>query len=327
MSDMDKPIQVMEPFKVGFVLVDGFALLSYASAVEPLLAANRIAGRKLYHIRHMPAYGARATSASGAIVAADTYLGEDIDFDLVLVVAGEVSQQQNLRRLEHWLRVLSSRQVLVGGVSSGPLILIRAGVMQGHRLTLHRDLVDEEKTTQWDNVIVEKTLFVHDRGRLSCAGGTAAMDMMQALITEHHGGHFANQVSQCFIPTDGRSIENPQIITLAERYDLTDVSLLKAIQAMENHLDDPLTLTQLSGIVGLSVRQINRLFRQHIGRSTQDFYTALRLEKSLTLLRDSLLSVGNVALATGFASSAHFGRHFRRAYGMSPSQFRSSLAE
>jgi len=155
--------------------------------------------------------------------------------------------------------------------------------MQGHRLTLHRDLVDEEKTTQWDNVIVEKTLFVHDRGRLSCAGGTAAMDMMQALITEHHGGHFANQVSQCFIPTDGRSIENPQIITLAERYDLTDVSLLKAIQAMENHLDDPLTLTQLSGIVGLSVRQINRLFRQHIGRSTQDFYTALRLEKSLTL--------------------------------------------
>lgn len=312
-------------FRVGFVLVDGFALMSYASAMEPLRAANLIAGRTLYDIRHMPAEGARSSSSSGAIVGANTYLGEKVDFDLVLVVAGGDPQVGQVRRLEHWLRVLASRDVLVGGVSAGPLILARAGVMEGHRLTVHWEHAQALLAVS-SNLIVERTLFVRDRGRLTCAGGTAAMDMMHALIAEHHGGRFAQRVSEWFLHTDIRPGENPQVAGLAERYGVADVGVLKALQAMENHMDDPLTLTQISDIVGISVRQVNRLFRQHMGGSTQDFYARLRLEKAQVLLRGSLLSIADVAQATGFANSAHFSRQFRRAYAQSPSQFRAHIS-
>ncbi|MFK7994485.1 MAG: GlxA family transcriptional regulator [Granulosicoccus sp.] len=322
LSNMDIAEKYFPTFRVGFVLVDGFALMSYASAMEPLRAANLIAGRPLYDIRHMPALGARSTSSSGAIVGANTYLGEKIDFDLVLVVAGSDPQLSQVRRLEHWLRVLVSRNVLVGGVSAGPLILARAGVMEGHRLTVHWEHAQALRAVS-SNLIVEKTLFVRDRGRLTCAGGTAAMDMMHALIAGHHGGRFAQSVSDWFLHTDVRPGENPQVAGLAERYGVSDIGVLTALQAMENHLDDPLTLTQISGIVGVSVRQVNRLFRQHLGRSTQDFYARLRLDKAQSLLRGSLLSVTDIAQATGFANTAHFSRQFRRTYGVSPSRYRT----
>ncbi|MFK8081618.1 MAG: GlxA family transcriptional regulator [Granulosicoccus sp.] len=309
-------------FRVGFVLLDGFALMSYASAMEPLRAANLIAGRTIYDIRHMPVVGARSSSSSGAIVGANTYLGENVDFDLVLVVAGSGPQPDQVRRLEHWLRLLASRNVLLGGVSAGPLILARAGVMEGRRMTVHWDHADVLVSVS-PNLIVERSLFVRDRGRLTCAGGTAAMDMMHALIAEQHGGRFAQSVSDWFLHTDVRAGENPQVAGLAERYGVSDIGVLRALKVMENHMSDPLTLAQISDIVGVSVRQINRLFRQHLAASTQEFYARLRLEKAQSLLRGSLLSITDIAQATGFANGAHFSRQFSREFGESPSRYRA----
>lgn len=321
---MDISERDSSPFRVGLVLVDGFALMSYASAMEPLRAANLIARHTLYDIRHMPVMGARSTSSSGAMVGANAYLGENVDFDMILVVAGSGPQIGQVRRLEHWLRVLASRDVLLGGVSAGPLILARAGVMEGHRLTVHWEHAEALYAVS-PNLIIERTLFVRDRRRLTCAGGTAAMDMMHALIAEHHGARFAQSVSDWFLHTDVRSGENPQVAGLVKRHGVADIGVLKALQAMENHMSDPLTLTQISDIVGVSVRQTNRLFRQHMGVSTQDFYTRLRLDKSQGLLRGSLLSITDISQATGFANGAHFSRQFRRAYGQSPSQYRAQL--
>lgn len=298
--------------------------MSYASAMEPLRAANLIAGRELYSVLNIPASGSRSVSSSGAIIGADTYLGENVDFDMVLVVAGSEPQGHRLRRLDHWLRLLASRKVSIGGVSAGPLILARAGIMEGHRLTIHWDHVSQLRDVS-AKLIIEKTLFVRDRGRLTCAGGTAAMDMMHALITEHHGGHFAQRVSDWFIHTDVRPGENPQVAGLAQRHGVGDIGVLKALQAMENHMDDPLTLSQIAEIVGVSVRQINRLFRQHLGASTLEFYSGLRLRKAKGLLRGSLLSVADVAQATGFASNAHLSRQFSKSFGVSPTQYRMRL--
>lgn len=323
LSNMDTCEAQHNPFRVGFVLVDGFALMSYASAMEPLRAANLIAGRMLYDIKHMPVNGARSFSSSGAVVGASTHLGENVNFDFILVVAGSAPRYDDDDRLNHWLRHLASRGVLLGGVSAGPLMLARAGVMDGHRLTVHWEHAQELRAVS-SKLIIERTLFVRDRGRLTCAGGTAAVDMMHALITEHHGGRFAQRVSDWFMHTDIRPGENPQVTGLAKRHGVADDGVLKALAAMENHMDDPLTLTQISDIVGLSVRQINRLFRQHLGISTLDFYNKLRLEKAQFLLRDSLLSISDVSQATGFGSLAHFSRNFSKAFGESPSRYRTS---
>lgn len=307
--------------KIGFVLIDDFALISYAAAVEPLRISNEISGRKLYDIRHMPASGARAVSSSGAIVGADTFLGEEVDFDFVFVVAGSLPPRSTLHRLEHWLRLLASRGLVVGGISAGSMILARAGIMDGHRLTVTQDQVLALSALNGEHLI-ERSVFVRDRMRMSCTNGNSATHMMLSMIAEHQGGQFAQQVSDCFTHTDSGVGALP-VPGLAERYLVADVGVLKALQAMENHLDDPLTLQQLSDIVGLSTRQVNRLFRLHLNTTTQEFYTRIRLDKSQQLLRESLLTIGEVAQITGFGDRSHFGRQFKRTYGMSPSQYRA----
>ena len=319
---MVKKQTIDEGFRIGVVLIDGFALMSYSALVEPLRAANRIAGRSLYHVRHMPAAGARAISSSGAIVGADTFLGEHVDFDLVLVVAGSDFDLGTSQRLEHWLRLLVSRGIMVGGVSAGPLILARAGVMAGYRMTMHWDDVDQLREVS-SSLVVENRLYVRDRGRLTCAGGMAAMDMMLALIAEHHEAQFAQRVSDWFIHSEFRAGDDVQRDGLSARYGVDNVLVIKALQAMENHFDDPLTLTQVADVAGVSSRQINRLFQQHLGTSASAYYQQMRLNKARSLLHNSLLSIGDIAMTTGFGSLANFSKQYRRVFLKSPSQCRS----
>ncbi len=323
LSNMD--IQSTQlPFRVGFVLVDGFPLMSYASAMEPLRASNLLAKRTLYDVRHIPVGGARSSSSSGAVIGANAFLGEQVDFDLVMVVAGGNLTDQQFPRLYTWLRLLAERGVLIGGVSGGPLLLARAGVMEGRRMTVHWDHAQALSAIS-QHLMVERSLYIRDRDRLTCAGGTAPLDMMHALVAEHHGPVFARKISDWFLHTDIRQGEAPQRSGLAERYNVVDPAALKALEAMENHIADPLELSQLATLSGLGVRQLNRVFQRQLGTTPVRFYCQMRLQKAHALLRMTALSVQDVAAATGFASGAHLSRSFKHRHGLSPKQFRDSL--
>ena len=312
------------PFRVGFVLVDGFSLMSYTAAMEPLRAANLLAGKELYSIRHLPVEGARSVSSSGAIIGANAYLGEQVDFDLVLIVAGGTRLHETYPRLFSWIRLLDSRDVLIGAVSGGPYLLARAGVMTNRRMTVHWEhaqlLADVSPT-----LIVERSLYIRDRDRLTCAGGTAPLDMMLALIAEQHGPEFAQRIGDWFLHSDIRPGESSQRAGVAIRYNVNESALLISIEAMENHLADPLELSQLASIVGISARQLNRLFKDKMQVSTVQFYRQIRLAKARNLMSSSTLAIGDIASITGFANGAHLSRHFSKRYGLSPRDFRASL--
>jgi transcriptional regulator GlxA family with amidase domain len=308
-------------FRIGFLLVDGFALMSYSAAVEPLRAANLLADRQYYDIRQIPAAGHRAISSSGAIVEATADMAGPPGFDLVMVVAGGDPAAFRDARLFQWLRRLDRRGVRLGGVSGGPVILASAGLMEGRRMTAHWEhaaaLAEISPT-----LIVQKSLYVFDRDRITCAGGTAPLDMMHALLTEHHGHDFARRVSDWFMHTEVRPSAGPQRAGLAERYGTTNPAILRAIEAMENHVADPLDLKQLAALCGLGRRQLNRLFADGLGRATMAFYRDLRLATARNLVARSPLTITEIALATGFASSAHFAKAFRDRYGVAPSSLR-----
>ena len=157
---------------------------------------------------------------------------------------------------------------------------------------------------------------------MTCAGGTAALDMMHALISKQHGADFARKVSDWFLHTDIRPSEGPQRSGLAERYKVNDRIVLMAIELMENHIADPLELDQLARIVGVSARQLNRLFAEKLNVSTVRFYRSLRLEKARELLQQTTLNLAEISSATGFANSAHFSRRFSVQYKRPPSTFR-----
>ena len=311
------------PFRIGFLLIDGFALMSYSSVSEPLRAANLLAGKELYEIRHASLNGEQATSSNGAVIKATIQIDEPNDFDLLLVSAGGDPATFQDTRIFNWLRQLARHGVRLGGISGGPVILASAGLMEGRRMTVHWEHA-QALAESYPSLMLERSLYVIDRDRITCAGGTAPMDMIHALLTEHHGSDFARKVSDWFMHTDIRPSASPQRAGLVERYSTSSPSVIHAIEAMENHIADPLDLGQLAMLSRVSPRQLNRLFYDKLGQSTMTVYRDLRLEKARNLLLQSVLSITEIALATGFSSSAHFSKSFRDKYDVTPSTLRLS---
>lgn len=317
---MDKIGSEPPKFRIGIVPVPGFALLSYSCTVEPFRAANLLGRGDLYEVSHFTHSGA-ARSSGAAEVTGDKRIGDEPDLDLLLVIAGGDPMSLHDPALMRWLGRMARRGVTLGGVSGGPAILARAGLMAGRRMTVHWE--HAPALTELDpDLMIERRLYVIDRDRVTCGGGTAPLDLAHALITQHHGGVFARLVSDWFLHTDIRPAADPQRSGLTERVGTTAPPVLSAVSAMEDHIADPLSLAELAGLAGVTPRQLNRVFRDKTNESTMRYYRHLRLETGRNLLCNSTLSLTNIALATGFASSANFTRAFSERYGAPPSRFR-----
>jgi transcriptional regulator GlxA family with amidase domain len=308
---------------IGFLLIPGFSLLSYASAVEPLRAANRLSGRSLYTWSHISAQARPVTASSGLAIAADRSIGEDFALDTILVCAGgNPALHRNARTLS-WLRKLARRGVRIGGVSGGPYILARAGLLDGYRCTIHWDHMAsfQEDFPQLD---IQRTLYEIDRGRLTCAGGVAGFDMMRAIITTEQGSALAAAVSEWFLQTQLRSGSGPQRLTLRERYGVAHPKLLAALQTMEDSISKPLPREDLARRTGLSVRQLERLFANHLETTIGDLYIKIRLDRARTLVHETAMPLLEIAIACGFATASHFSRAYRLRFGQSPRQDREA---
>src|SRR6056297_3628331 len=321
MRNMDK--HTPGPYRIGILPIPGFALMSFAATVEPLRAANLLAGRVLYEVIHIAPTPDLVCSSGAAQVMPEAGLADDLHLDHLFLVAGGDPATYPARALAPWLSRQARAGVVLGGVSGGPIILARAGLMGGRRMTVHWEYAAALAEVAPD-LRIDRTLFVIDRDRITCAGGTAPMDMMHALIAAHHGAGFARAVSDWFMHTEIRPAAGPQRASLVERVGTRVPAILDAVEAMEGNIADPLPLPQLARIAGLSPRQINRLFQQHLGETTGAHYRRLRLDRARNLLRNSALSLTEVALATGFASSSHFSRAYREEFGDPPSRYRSS---
>ncbi|WP_254703905.1 GlxA family transcriptional regulator [Roseovarius sp. THAF9] len=296
-------------------------MMSFAALTEPMRAANLLARRELYEVVTVGP-GMESVPSSGAgVVVPEVEVGETDSFDYLFVVAGGDPTLYNDRAVLNWLARLARAGVPLGGVSGGPIILARAGLMNGRRMTVHWEHAGALAEIS-PNLVLERSLYVIDRDRVTCAGGTAPMDLMHALITQHHGAHFARLVSDWFMHTEIRPSAGPQRSGLVERVGTTVAAILDAVEAMEANVADPLELSLLARVAGLSPRQLNRLFQDKLGRSVMRYYRELRLEKAQSLLRNSPLSLTEIALATGFASSAHFSRAYGARFGQPPSAYR-----
>lgn len=310
------------PYQIAVILIDGFALMSYASAVEPLRAANLLAGQELYRIETLtPLAAGPATSSGGAMVPAVPVADRARHYDLVLVAAGGDPFRARDPGLFQMLRAAAAHGTRLGGISGGPVILAQAGVMRGRRMTVHWEHAAALAERDPD-LLLERSLFVIDRDRVTCAGGTAPLDLMHAVIAGREGAAFARQVSDWFLHTEVRPSGGPQRAGLVERYRVTDRGVVAAIEAMRTHIADPLDLGGLSTISGIGRRQLNRRFRETLNSTTMGFYRNMRLDVARRLIAQSTLTVTEVALATGFASSAHLSRAYRHRFGQPPSATR-----
>jgi transcriptional regulator GlxA family with amidase domain len=306
---------------VGFLLIPGFALLSYAAAVEPLRAANHLAGKELYRWWNVAPLDKPALASNGAAVVPDLRMGSDaVRLDLLLVCAGGNPADFNDRSTLAWLRKLSRRGIVIGGVSGGPFVLARAGLLNKRRCTVHWEHVPALQEA-YPAVRLTRSLFELDGDRVTCSGGVAGLDMMVALIARDHGNKLGAAVSDWFLHSPTREGTRPQRMDLRSRLGVADENLIAALKAMEANIESPISRERLAALAGISLRQLERACRIHLGRGVHQHYLALRLGRSQQLLRETSLSVVEIGVATGFGSASQFSRAFRRVFNVSPRQY------
>ena len=308
---------------VGLLLVPGFALMSYASVVEPLRAANLLAGTELYRWVHISPGPDTVSASCGATVPCTARAGEALKLDLLLVCAGGNPTAFRDRATLQWLKTQAAKGLRIGGVSGGPVILARAGIMDGYHMTVHWGHAPAVAEA-YPNILLARSIYIIDRNRLTCAGGTAPLDMMHALIAEAHGPELARRVSDWFMHTDIRPAQSAQRASPTARFGIHDERLTAALELMESHPGEPLSRSEAARRIGLSTRQLDRLFAEKLGTSYAGHYRRLRLERSRELLRQSAVPITEIALGCGFSSASHFGRAYREAFGVTPASERKA---
>lgn len=313
------------PRRIGFLLIPGFALMSYASAIEPLRAANVLTGRNLYRWRHIAIQGNEIVASNGVRIQADASIASAGRLDTIVVCAGGNPQTFHHPPTIAFLRKVARHGVRLGGVSAGPYLLAKAGVLDGYRCTVHWEHIPAFAET-FPFLHLSHSLFEIDRDRFTCAGGIAALDMMHALIRLDHGPAVAAAVSDWFLQTEVRRGEAAQRLSPPERFGVHHPKLIETLLRMEQHIETPLAPERLAKLAGISLRQLERLFAQHLRTTIHRRYALVRLERARVLLRQTSIPVAEVAFASGFASPMHFSRMYRRHFGVTASSERKLQA-
>lgn len=230
---------------VGFMLVPGFALMSYSAAIEPLRAANLLSERNLYRWWHAAPSGEPVTASNGVAVIPDCGTGTERSADIVFVCAGGNPATFTDRPTFSWLRRLARKGAILGGISGGPFILARAGLLDNHRATLHWEHLPAFREA-FPHVAVVPSLFEIDGSRITCSGGISALDMMVALIERDHGRQLAAAVGDWFLHTHIREGYGPQRLDLRYRLGIADEKVLRVLGVMEMNLEHTVPRDELA---------------------------------------------------------------------------------
>ncbi|AHD09570.1 GlxA family transcriptional regulator [Phaeobacter gallaeciensis] len=309
--------------RYAFVLLDSFSMLSFASALECLRIANRMMGREVYTWTLLAEGGRTVSCSAGTSFQVDDDLVELQRDDTILLCSGISVQEATTKKLLSWLRREARKGLKIGGLCTASYSLARAGLLDGKRATIHWENADSFNE-EFDEVELTKSVFVIDGNRMSTAGGTSSIDLMLKLIASDHGEDIANSVADQLIYSSIRTDQDTQRLSIPTRIGVRHPKLSMVIQMMEANIEEPISPSILAQNVGMSTRQLERLFRRYLNRSPKRYYMELRLQKARNLLMQTDMSVINVALACGFASPSHFSKCYRAHYDTTPYRERGS---
>ena len=308
-----------------FLLLPRFSFMGFASAIEPLRVANRF---------RPGSYRWSTLSLDGGPVVASNEMSLNVDGkfsdakfadasgDVLFVVAGFNPLDHATAGLAAWLRQLDRRGVVLGAIDTGAFLLAEAGLLQSHKVTVHWEALAAFKE-RYPQLAVSSELFEIAGKRLSCAGGTAGIDMTLALIARDYGREMTATISEQFVLGRIRSQSDQQRLALTTRYGVHNASVIQGIRRMQSNLEEPLSSDELANGVGLSRRQMERLFRAHLGTTPAHFYLRLRLERAHELIEQSDMSILAIGIACGFKSASHLSRAYRAQFGASPQSSRA----
>lgn len=298
------------------MLLPRFGVLGFAAALDVLRMANRLAQRELYRWSFLSVDG-NPVSASAGLPIACKGLTDDVSSDLLLVLAGSSRACADEAALQARLRRLARHGCRLGGVSLGSYVLARAGLLDGYRCTVHWENLEPFRE-QFPHLDVTPEVYEIDRDRLTCSGGTGALDLMLSYLRHRNGAALSRAVADVFIHTHIREANELQRMPLRTRLGISHPKLLAAIDIIESEAEQGHGKLELAKQVGLSSRQLERLFRKHLHTTPRAYRLRGRLHRARNLLRETSMEIIDVALACGFGTASHFTKSYREQFGVTP---------
>jgi transcriptional regulator GlxA family with amidase domain len=303
--------------RYGFLLLPDFTLISLSACLEPLRMANRISGQALYEYQLFSMDGESVSASNGLSLQPVTALAGNEHIDALFVCAGLSLDAAWEPTLLARLKPLARRKVAIGAICTGSYLLARIGKLDGYRCTVHWENISDMRE-EFPQLIISSELFELDRNRYTCSGGTAPMDMMLTLIGRQHGVELAAAISEQFIYERIRGPNDRQRIPLRQRFGSSQPKLIEVVELMESNIEEPMGLDELAGHVGISRRQLERIFRKHLDCVPTRYYLELRLRRARELLLKTPRSVVDIAFSCGFVSPPHFSKCYREFFSISP---------
>lgn len=303
------------------MIFDRFPMMAFSSIVEPLRAANVLAGQALYSWivvgpSHQPVEASNGISITPRFAVADAPA-----VNRIAICSGGDADHLHSHEAVAWIRRSLRTGAAIGSVADGAFFLARAGLLDGHACTLHWTSQSAFKEA-FPDIELRRDLYVIDRRRFTSAGGIGSLDMMLEIIAGDHGAELAAGVAEWFVHSPLRSSVDRKLMPVRLRTGVRDELVLSAIAIMEDEVEERLGILALARRLGVSSDKLERSFRAELATSPSGYYRRLRLRRAADLLAHSTLPVRDVALACGFVSMSSFARAFRHEHGRTPGQFR-----
>jgi AraC family transcriptional regulator, glycine betaine-responsive activator len=312
---------VARPARIGFLLLHNFTMMALASAVEPLRMANQLSGRELFSWSLVSKDGLQVRASDGISVTPDCGIQDCVELDTLIVVGG-ININQSFGKLEtEWLQKLARKDVVLGGICTGALVLAQARLLDGYNTSAHWECIASLKE-RYPNIICNTRLFTIDRNRMTSSGGTAPLDMILYLISQQHGVTLAGAISEMFVYDRMRNQADQQRIPLRHLLNSAQPKLIEIVELMEANIEEPIELDELAMFANISRRQLERLFHNYLDCSPSRYYLKLRLDRARQLLKQTTMPVIEISTACGFISTPHFSRCYRKYMGVSPREER-----
>lgn len=324
MATNSSPDNHISPRHFGFLTMPGFSLIAYAAAIDTLRLANRIEEKELYTWETMTPKDEIVKASTGLDVKPDRISQESDVYDTIIICGGVKITKTWRDALGKWLRVQNKNGVAFGSLCTGTYILAKAGLLDGYRCTIHWENIASTRE-EFPHLQITDDIYEIDRNRYTCAGGTTPIDMMHHIVSMQHGRQLAAAISEEFLVDHVRGMKDRQRIPLRQQIGTSQPKLTEAVMLMEANIEELLTPDELSSLVKISRRQLERLFRSYLNCTPTQYYLGLRLRNARRLLLQTEKAIIDISLVCGFSSAPHFSKCYKDLFGLPPRDERRLL--
>ena len=309
---------------VSFLMLPEYTLSAFSNAIGILRMANRLTDRALYTWSVHSLDGQPVISSAGLELTITGSLADATDANILMVCGGYSVKKYCNKLLTDGLRKIAKRKIPIGGIDTGTYALAVAGLLDGYRCTIHWENLSSLRE-EFPRLEITSSLFVIDRDRYTCSGGISSIDLMLNLIASIHGHQLVQEISEQFTCDRVRTEKDAQRAPLKYLIGASQPRLVDAVTLMESNIEEPLTLDEVADYVGISRRQLERLFNRYLHCAPSRYYLELRLSRARLLLLQTSIAVIDVAISCGFSTAPHFSKCYSDLYGKPPSAERRAL--